>query len=333
MLQFPLFNAQQADGSGHSREIAPGKSLTFPAALPPLSVGAYSIRVEGEAEGRSEDDLLKIVQWPATRTERDLALHVRADPALAAQRDELMIKRVRANDHFAQYLSSKYPRQAVREALAKDLNGADAVAADRAADGLWTATEDAGDGAIIAAAIVHHLDPANGEADTGLMNKLLNAAGRFNSTAVRNAVTRLAAARPAGGIRETAVQMLDFPAGIPLVRGDDGSMEVGSFRSDGDARTNLSRDAPREEVRRDPAVLDALLKIAKSADPHERKLAFEELGVFLDSPRAVAALRIGIGDHDQAAQNAAVYALTRLEQPSTTQPSSHVQPPPREADQ
>jgi hypothetical protein len=168
----PLSDGQYTGTSASSRQIAPGKSLTFPAALPPLHVGAYLIWVEGEAEGRHENDHLKVVQWPATLTGRDFTLRIRADAALAAHRDELMIKRVRANDHFAHFLSRKYPRKAVREALVKDLDGADAVVADRAADGLWTATEDAGDGAIIAAAIVHHLNPANDEPDTGLMNKL-----------------------------------------------------------------------------------------------------------------------------------------------------------------
>jgi hypothetical protein len=315
ILHLPLSNGQYTDQSGAARQVTLGRTIHFPAAFPPLAPGVYRITVEGQAQGRHENNLLAVIEWPATHTEKVLQIEVRSDAKLAAQRDAQTIAKVRANDPFAKHIASRWPRQPVRNALVKDLNGEDVVAADRAADGLWgDADPMATDAAIVADVIVHHLKSPEGGCDLGLMDKLLKTSERPTSPKVSAALVRLAAARAPGYVRKKAIDTLD----LPLNR----SADLLQPQPPPDGMYHLRGDEPDAGLRQqhDAAAIGSLLELAKSADPKERRIAIRSLGDFPESPAAVAAIRAATEDDSYEVQRAARDTLDRITQPPATQP-------------
>ena len=283
-----LANGQDSSGAGRARELNPGESVMFPAALPPLPVGSYRIRVQGAPQNNSGDAAL--VTWPATRSDPELKLEVRVDVALAAARDDGLIAHVRGGDSFAQHVAAVWPRALVRDALLRDLMSDNVFGAERALDGLWPGDADKKDASLVARALTRHVKAPDGRYDFALVDRLLQIAGRFDSAEVRDAAAQVLAARPRGRVHEAAVKALD-------------AIRVAHGRAPAPVSPT--------PLPRDPATVDALLKIIGSADPHERELAYLAMGDYLDDPRAMTAVRAGIHDPDAKVQAAARAALGR----------------------
>ncbi|HEY2584794.1 MAG TPA: hypothetical protein VGI81_03390 [Tepidisphaeraceae bacterium] len=303
----PLSNGQQPDGLGRAVQIAPGRTLRFPAAVRPLlPPGEYDIAVACDRAGRMQDGVVKVVTWPAMQSARAFHLSVREDPQLLAARDASIVAKVRDHDPFARHVSSTWPRRPVREALIKDLTGDDVVAAGRAAEGLW------GDGLppgidlpLIARVILKHLDPPkDGTCDIGLMTKLIRAGDPMGVGAapVRDAVAKLATARIDGPVHERAMAALDLFNRTPP------SLTV---RPAGDSMREGGSD-----------FLAALIGLSRSADPGERKIAYRRLADFPGEPAAIGAVRGGLLDDDADCRKQAQATLALIERPSTTQPGA-----------
>jgi hypothetical protein len=299
-------NGQKPGGDGLAMDLRPNRSLTFPVTLGLLAPGRYRITVTG-AGSRSNNVLI----WPETVSERAFRFEVRHDNELSAARDAEMIARVRANDPFARYLSATWPRRAVRDALVADVTGDDVVAADRAADGLWGDAEPAKvDGPLVARAILKHLKPPPDGCDIGLMTRLTRVSQPVESDELKTAMTKLILARPEGSIRQAAAASLDHVSAKVATKllelANAGALPI----TDADQR-----------ARHDAALLGAMLELARSADRHERKLAYRALVDFPSNQAALDTLRAGLMDPDpecQSVANTAMGVITKWQ--ATTQP-------------
>ena len=273
-----LLNRPESDvGAVRTRQVLPGKSITFPAAFIGLPPRKYTLRFFGDAR----NDLAS--SWPATYTTDDLVVDIRDDDKTAASCDQKMLARVRADDGFAQFISANYPSKAVRAALLKDLAGDDVIAAERAMDGLWPDDPPDFDAGIVIDVLERHLAGPAGADDFAFTDRLLAAAEKYNTLESEAIVAKLAAGRPAGRVRDNALSALE-------------KIE----------RARISANAgilPPSPAPRDPAVINALLKLVTSLDPETRRTAYIALGSFPDDPAAVAALRAGLNDPDPSVQS------------------------------
>lgn len=310
-MRVPLSNGQHSNDAGAAREVPQGRSVRFPAALPPLPPGVYHVTIDGAAQGRREWKVLRAITWPETRTEQVLRVEVRDDPKLLDARNRWLLDAIRADDPFAQHLSATWPAgEGVRRALVKDLMGDNVVAADRAADGLWGEGSPAeSDPAVVAGALVKHLKPREGGCDMGLMDKLLRMKYRPDSTELAAAMVRLATSRNEGTIRRAAIACFDLPQQGPVDRSSTGRFHVRGGESD-----------PVARQQHDAAAVAALLQLAGSADPQERKLAIRLLSDYPDSAAAVARIKSAAGDGDRDVRIAAIGALNVVTAPPTTRP-------------
>jgi hypothetical protein len=301
-----LANGQKPGADGLAIDLAPKRSLEFPATLGPLAPGTYRITVTGAGFASNN-----VVTWPATVSEMALQFEVRHDNDLSAAWDTKMIARVRANDPFARYLSATWARRAVRDALVADVTGDDVVAADRAADGLWGDAEPAKvDGPLVARLIVKHLKPPPEGCDIGLMTKLTRVSQSVESDELKTAMTQLILARPEGSIRQAAAASLDHVSARVATKllelANAGALPI----TDADQR-----------ARHDAALLGAMLELARSADVHERKVAYRALVDFPSNQAALDTLRAGLMDPDpgcQSVANTAMGVITKRQ--ATTQP-------------
>jgi hypothetical protein len=301
-----LTNGQQPGASGRAMEVGPRRSVEFPVTIGLLLPGSYRITVFG-----ARIDSASVVTWPATSTKKAFEVEVRHDNDLAASRDAQIIKRVRANDPFARYLAATWPRRAVREALVADVTGDDVVAADRAADGLWGDAEPAMvDGPLVARLILKHLQPPPDGCDIGLMTKLTRGSKPLESDDLKYAMAELAFSRPDGSIRQSAAAALARP-NEPTVFGAHPTVDLAHV-------TNTKADQLK---RHDSALLGAMLELARSADVHERKLAYRALAEFPASQAALDTIRTGLMDPDPGCQNVANTAMGIIvKRQATTQP-------------
>lgn len=307
----PLSNGQQPDGPGRAFVIAPGRTIRFPAAVRPLlPPGEYDVAVACAPVGRMQDGVVKVVTWPAMTSAKAFHVSVRDDAQLLAGRDQNIVAKVRAHDPFARHVATTWPRRPVRAALIKDLTGDDIVAADRAADGLWGDLAPASvDGPLVAEVILKHLQPPkDGTCDIGLMSKLMQRAEDkpAKSLEVRDALAKLALARPDGPVRDRATAALGLHgASVPneLVQA---------------AMAGAAAAPPSPEN----AFLRVLLGLARSADAGERKIAYRRLADFPDDPAALHAVRAGVLDDDAECRKQAEATLTLITRPSTTQPGA-----------
>jgi hypothetical protein len=285
-------NGPLASGSGRLRRIDRGRSLSFPAALPPLPAGSYRIIVVGEPQGRFAGGQLVDVWVPQTISEPSPRVEIRADEKLAEERDEQIIAKVRTGDPFAEHVAGRYPREAVRDALEQDLSGDDIVAAEGAIDAFWPGRDPPPEAApTIASAIRSHLKPINDGHDEWMMHQLLGMARQLNTPDVTAAVKELSAARPDGRVRDyakNAPTQLNYQATPP-------------------AHVRLRP----EDVFEDP-LIDALLKLSQSVDPKTRIRAYKSLSGYPESRRAIEALKKGTLDRDDSARLAAEKGLRTL---------------------
>jgi hypothetical protein len=307
-----LSNGQHPDGAGRAYEIAPGRALRFPAAVrPPLPPGEYDISVECAAAGTMHDGAVRFVTWPAMRSANAFHVTVRDDPKLLAARDARIVAQVREHDPFARHVASTWPRLPVREELVKDLTGDDIVAADRAADGLWGDRAPAGiDGPLVAKVILKHLQPPkDGTCDIGLMSKLMQREGGISreSPQVREAIGKLALARPDGPVRDCATAALGLHGtSVPNER-------VAAWLAPGH---KLPPPPP------DNAFLNTILGLARSADAAERRVAYRRLVDFPGNPAAIQAARAGLLDKDAEARKQAGTTLAHITRPADTRPAA-----------
>jgi hypothetical protein len=273
-------NGQSRDGAGRLLEVPPGRTLQFPVAFEPVPQGIYIITVEGNADGRMQNGAIRFVTWPAMQSNDAVTVEIRADQKLATARDTQTIAKVRANDPFAKYVASNWPRKQVREALIDDLMGEDAVKADRAIEGLWGDGEPPkADAPIVVRAIVKHLKPPEATTDVGLMTRLVEASKASKSPDATAAIALLATSRANGRIQDMANDRL------VAIKAGDGRGNIGEFSD-----TEIPKD--------DSVVVDALAGLARSADPEQRKLAFNLLGFHPNNPVAEQVLRAGLNDQD-----------------------------------
>jgi hypothetical protein len=301
-----LNNGQKPGADGLAIDLAPKRSLEFPATLGPLAPGTYQIWVTGADFATNN-----VVTWPATASDVAFQFEVRHDNDLAAAWDSNMIARVRANDPFARYLSATWPRRAVRDALVADVTGDDVVAADRAADGLWGDAAPAKvDGPLVARAILKHLKPPSEGCDIGLMTRLTRASQAVESDDLKTAMTQLILARPEGSIRKAAAASLDRVSALTATK----LLELPNAGA-------LPITEAEQRARHDAALLGAMLELARSADRHERKLAYRALVDFPSNQAALDTLRAGLMDPDPECQkvaNTAMGVITKRQ--ATTQP-------------
>ena len=287
-----LSNGQTPEAAGRSREILPGRFVRLPAAMPPMPPGDYTVNVVRDADE---------IDWPSMKVGVAVTVQVIADQDLLAARDHHIIASVRANDPFAQYVAASWSRKPVKDALIEDLKGANVVAADRAADGLWFGAEPSqDDGAIVAGAILHHLNAPTDGCDLGLMDKLLKSGDQSPSDEVRMAASRLIAARHEGHVGFAATAILNLP-----------TKEVKDIW--------IPRQPPVPNGGRgtDPVQIarhDAMLEMLESHDPSDREFACSALADFPESQTAVDALRKAGHDVDVDVRMAAVAALDRVGQ-------------------
>lgn len=297
----------QWSGPGRAFELAPGRSITIPATIGPVLPGRYRITIEGAAQGRGEGDALKAITWPATRSDNVFEVEVRHDNSLAAARDARIVASVRANDPFARHLASTWPRKGVRDALVVDLTGDDVVAADRAADGLWGDADPAAvDGPLVARVILKHLAPPVDESDVGLMTRLTKGSKSLESDQLKAAMAKLVLARPEGRVRSSAAAALDrvtLPAWGPTY-GVAGAKKLLFPNAFADVGTEAD-----QRQRHEAAILGAMLDLAQSQDPHERKLAYRALADFVQNPAAEQAVELGLKDPDPECARAAQRAM------------------------
>jgi hypothetical protein len=299
-LPIPLSNGQTW-GAGHARDVPAGHSVSFPAVLTPLPAGAYSISVKGQPDGRMENGVVRFITWPALLSEKLIGVEIRDDEKLLAARDAQVLAKVRANDPLAKFIASRWPRKPIRDALIEDLMGENIVQADRAAEGLWgDNAAPAEDAPIIARAILKHLKPPEGVCDVGLMEKLLRGTYRPDSVELRHALVRLAAVRPGTRSRELAMSMFVLPdrPPAPIIIYDTDFFPV---------RANHRVQRTRGDV----ATLDAILALATSPDASERKTAFGLIEDYVDEPRAVRAIQVGLTDTDAWVKSAALEAFEK----------------------
>lgn len=301
LIPTDLSNGQSDEAAGKAFEVVPGRTIRFPVAMPPLPPGEYDIKVACGFDGRMQGRIMKVVTWPAMRSASALHLSVRDDKQLIAVRDVSIVAKVREHDPFARHVASTWPRLSVRRELEKDLAGDDIVAADRAADGLWgDGAPAANDGPLVARVILKHLDPPkDGACDTGLMSKLMRREGDkpVESGEVRDAVAKLALARGDGRVHDGATEALG------LGRGSVSNETV---------QTVLARLQGVTPPPSDSPYLDALLGLARSADPAERKVAYRRLADFQGDRAAVDAARAGLLDDDAECRREASETYTRL---------------------
>lgn len=301
-----LANGQKPGADGLAIDLAPKRSLEFPATLGPLAPGTYRVTVTGAGSASSN-----VLTWPATVCDIPFQFEVRHDNDLSAARDANTIARVRANEPFARYLSATWPRRAVREALVADLSGDDVVAADRAADGLWGDAEPAKvDGPLVARTILKHLKPPPEGCDIGLMTKLTRVSQSVQSDELKTAMTKLILARPEGSIRQAAAASLDRVSALTATK----LLQLPNAGA-------LPMSEAEQRARHDAALLGAMLELARSADRHERKLAYRALVDFSSNQAALDTLRAGLMDPDpecQSVANTAMGIITKRQ--ATTQP-------------
>jgi hypothetical protein len=308
-----LSNGQHPAGDGRAMDVAPGKSIQFPATLGILAPGAYCLSVDCAEQAWGGSGRGAIVTWPATHSTKDYQFEVRPDNELAAAGDAMIVARVRVNDPFARMISATWRRRAVRAALVEDLTGDDIVAADRAADGLWGEADPAKvDGPLVASVILKHIKPPSDECDVGLMTRLTRGTQPLDSEPVKAAMAKLVLARPEGMVRGAAAAALDRPA--------EKVVTTNLFRLP-DANHDLDPADVAQRRLHDAAMLAAMLELARSEDVHERKLAYAALADFPSSQAAVDALRIGQGDLDRECQLIAQHSMNAiLRQMATTRP-------------
>ena len=198
-------NGQLAEAAGRLREIRPGQSVSFPAALRPFPAGSYRVVVAGEPQGRSADGHLIDVWFPAMVSDSSLRIDVLADGTLAQKREEQIIAKVRAGDPFAEHVAGRYSREAVWDALEKSLSGDDIVAAEGAIEAFWPDRNPPTEAApTIAKAVRSHLKPINEGHDEWMMHQLLHMARQLDTPEVGDAVSQLSAARADGRVRDYA---------------------------------------------------------------------------------------------------------------------------------
>ena len=304
-----LANGQSAGGAGRAFEVAPGASVHFPAALGPLPRGSYKIEVEGAARGRERDGLIVAADWPATRTLDAIGVEVRDDPRLAAARDAGVLAKIRAHDPFARCLAVTWPRAAVREALAADLTGDDAVAADRAADGLWgDRPPDKSDLPLVARAIDQHLQPPDDGCDVGLMTRLTRFYTGTEPPELEDAIGRLAMARTDGPMGRVAIERFRWAPALDVT-----THHFPDWHKD-----------PGNPPIIDPhgVLLGTAIDLTKDPDPVERRIGFRSLVEFAKDPAAAAAIRAGLKDPDETCRRLAQAANVRIPQPAATEPSA-----------
>ena len=296
-LKLILDNGQWS-GPGRAFDLAPGRSITFPATIGPVLPGRYRITIEGAAQGRGEGDALKAITWPATRSDNALEFEVRHDNPLAGARDAHIVAGVRANEPFARHLASTWPRKGVRDALVVDLAGDDVVAADRAADGLWGDADPAAvDGPLVASVILKHLAPPAGESDVGLMTRLTAGSKSLASEQLKAAMAKLVLARPEGQVRSSAAAALERGVTLPLAGPTYSLADAKRFEWP-NAFANVGGTEAEQRQRHDAALLGAMLDLARSEDPHERKLAYRALTDLAQNPAAAQAVERGLKDPD-----------------------------------
>jgi hypothetical protein len=304
--KIPLANGQHSESDGRSMDVAPGRSIQFPATLGILAPGAYQILIEGVPRFGGPRS---VMTWPAVRSSGFFHLEVRHENDLAAARDAQIVARVRADDPFCRFVAAKWPRRGVRDALVADLTGDDIVAADRAADGLWGDADPAKvDGPLVASVILKHLKPPAGECDIGLMTRLTSGSEALDSEPVKAAMAKLVLARSEGIVRRAAASALDRPA--------DTVVTANRLRLPDANGVNSSEAAQRR--RHDAAMLDAMLELARSQDVHERRLAYAALGDLPSSPTVIEALHLGQHDSDGQCQLIAEHSLNLVFQRSAT---------------
>lgn len=308
-----LANGQHQAADGRAMDVAPGKSIRFPATLGILATGAYRVSVEGAEQASAGSSRGAVVTWPGTHSTKDYQFEVRDDEQLAAARDAMIVAKVRADDPFARMISATWPRRSVRAALVEDLTGDDIVAADRAADGLWGDADPAKvDGPLVASVILKHLRPPSDECDVGLLTRLARGTQPLDSGPAKAALAKLVLARPEGMVRGAAAAALDRPA--------EKVVTTNLFRLP-DANHDLDPADVAQRRLHEAAMLAAMLELARSEDVHERKLAYAALADFPSSQAAVDALRIGQGELDRECQLIAQNSMNAiLRQTATTRP-------------
>lgn len=304
--KIPLANGQHPESDGRSMDVAPGRSMQFPATLGILAPGTYQILIEGAPQF---DGSRSVMTWPSVRSSGFFPLEVRHDNDLAAARDAQIVARVRSDDPFCRFVAAKWPRRAVRDALVADLTGDDIVAADRAADGLWGDADPAKvDGPLVASVILKHLKPRAGECDVGLITRLTSGSEALDSEPVEAAMAKLVLARSEGIVRRAAANALD--------RASDTVVTANRFRLPDANGLDSSEVAQRR--RHDAAMLNAMLELARSQDVHERRLAYAAFADFPSSPAAIEALHVGQHDFDGQCQLIAEHSLNLIFQKSAT---------------
>jgi hypothetical protein len=188
--------------------------------------------------------------------------------------------------------------------LIDDLMGEDAVKADRAIEGLWGDGEPPkADAPIVVKAIMRHLTPQAGATDVGLMTKLVEVSKVSNSPDATAAMARLASSRPNGRVQQLAIQKLED------VKNEN--------------ERSLFGTSPDSEIaQHDSDAVDALAGLARSADPEQRKLALNLLGMHPNNPVTKQVLRVGLNDRDSEVSAIAEKVLNHIIQRRPAQAAS-----------
>lgn len=282
--QVEMVNDYIETGSGGRRQISSGESVTFPALIPPLPEGVFTIQVR---EGKSA------------------RVKVKNDRELTQKAADQLIARIAVGDSFAQYVINKYPIKRVVEGLLEQLTSDDPQAAYFAAATLSRVPE-LPDNATeqIRKAVTKHIDAAKQKRvfNTGIFFELGYLASRIGTDDALEAVLTLAQTKELG---EEAISALGG------FKQEKALQQLRLFLADQDEKLQF-RAAQRLAEKKDLAALDALLTIAHDPKNRWRMYSFQSLLKYPDDQRVESAIKSGLDDTDRQVSQSAEFALRQL---------------------
>jgi hypothetical protein len=276
--ELPLSNGQAMGGSGISKGLKMGDSLTIPAAMAPLPEGTYTIEIN--------DGSAKVI--------------VKNDAEMLKKHEDDLHARIGKGEPFAMHAAAAYLTPSLGERLLKDLSVTKSDTAYRAVETLYGVEKLPADAMPLLAQGMEKqlaLEESQHKRTTPVLIFMAQMAGRIGSDEALDAVLKLAHSEWAGALGiET----------LPAFKQERALKELHGFLKSKDESQRYAAAVTLAD-RRDPAAVGELLAVIANSQSLVglRANACLALAKYPDDPRVEPAIKSVLGElgvRDQAKQ-------------------------------